>query len=106
MKLLLIQVRTISTYCFESLYSISTHLFPLILSHIPTPTHTKMISAHDMKSPTCALGLAVESLLDALDNNKPLSESVRHRVIETLHGMAHTIATVNMIINRSVVRAV
>ena len=60
--------------------------------------------AHDMKSPTCALGLAVESLLDALDNNKPLSETVRHRVIDTLHGMAHTISTVNMIINRSVVR--
>ena len=58
-----------------------------------------------MKSPTCALGLAVESLLDALDNNKPLTESVRNRVIETLHGMAHTISTVNMIINRSVVRA-
>ena len=57
-----------------------------------------------MKSPTCALGLAVESLLDALDNNKPLSETVRHRVIDTLHGMAHTISTVNMIINRSVVR--
>ena len=61
-------------------------------------------TAHDIKSPTTALGLAVESLLDALDNNKPLSESVRHRVIETLHGMAHTISTVNMIINRSVVR--
>ena len=32
------------------------------------------------------VGLAVESLLSALDNKKPISEESRSRVIETLHG--------------------
>ena len=59
-------------------------------------------SAHDIKSPTTALGLAVESLLDALDNSNPISESGRQRIVDTLHGMAHTIAALTMIINRSV----
>ena len=59
-------------------------------------------SAHDIKSPTTALGLAVESLLDALDNNKPINDATRQRVLETLHGMAHTIDALTMIINRSV----
>ena len=59
-------------------------------------------SAHDIKSPTTALSLAVESLLDVLDNNKPISESGRQRIVETLHGMAHTISALSMIINRSV----
>ena len=59
-------------------------------------------SAHDIKSPTTALSLAVESLLDALDNNKPISEAGRQRIVETLHGMAHSITALTMIINRSV----
>ena len=44
----------------------------------------------------------MESLLDALDNNKPMTDATRQRVVETLHGMAHTIAALTMIINRSV----
>ena len=59
-------------------------------------------SAHDIKSPTTALGIAVESLLDALDNTKPITEAGRQQLVETLHGMAHTIDTLTMIINRSV----
>lgn len=59
-------------------------------------------SAHDIKSPTTALGLAVESLLDALDNNNPITERGRQQLVETLHGMAFTINTLTMIINRSV----
>ena len=81
-------------------------------------------SAHDIKSPTtalgqsyplshlkiqllliqsfCILGLAVESLLDALDNNNPITETGRQQLVETLHGMSHTLSVLNMIINRSV----
>ena len=59
-------------------------------------------SAHDIKSPTTALGLAVESLLNTLDTDKPVTEVERKRVVETLHGMAHTISALIMIINRSV----
>ena len=59
-------------------------------------------SAHDIKSPTTALGLAVESLLDTLDSDRPVSEAERRRVVETLHGMSHTIAALTMIINRTV----
>ena len=59
-------------------------------------------SAHDIKSPTTALSLAVESLLDALDTDKPVTASGRQRIVETLHGMAHTITALTMIINRSV----
>ena len=59
-------------------------------------------SAHDIKSPTTALGLAVESLLNTLDTNKPLTEAGRQRVVKTLHGMVHTISALTMIINRSV----
>ena len=59
-------------------------------------------TAHDIKSPTTALGLAVESLLYAIDNKKPLTEVKRQRMIRTLHGMEHTIAALTMIINRSV----
>ena len=44
----------------------------------------------------------MESLLDTLDNNKPLTVARRHQVVETLHGMAHTISALTMIINRSV----
>ena len=60
-------------------------------------------SAHDIKSPTTALSLAVDSLLDVLDNSKPITEAGRRRVVETLHGMVHTIAALIMTINRSVV---
>ena len=59
-------------------------------------------SAHDIKSPTTALGLAVESLLDALDNNVPVTEEKRQQIIESLHGMEHTVSALTMIINRSV----
>ena len=59
-------------------------------------------SAHDIKSPTTALGLAVESLLNTLDTDKPVTEAERQRVVETLYGMAHTITALTMIINRSV----
>ena len=59
-------------------------------------------SAHDIKSPTTALSLAVESLLDALDNNNPITELGRQQLVETLHGMAFTINALTMIINRSV----
>ena len=59
-------------------------------------------SAHDIKSPTTALGLAVESLLDTLDSDRPVTEAERRRVVETLHGMSHTIAALTMIINRTV----
>ena len=59
-------------------------------------------SAHDIKSPTTALSLAVESLLDILDNNEPISAVGRQRIVHTLHGMAHTISALSMIINRSV----
>ena len=58
-----------------------------------------------MFNPSCfcfILGLSVESLLDALDNNKPITEAVRQRVVDTLHGMVHTISALTMIINRSV----
>ena len=44
----------------------------------------------------------MESLLDALDNNKPITVARRNQVVETLHGMAHTISALTMIINRSV----
>jgi len=44
----------------------------------------------------------VESLIEALDNDKPITEAVRQRVVETLHGMVHTISALTMIINRSV----
>lgn len=44
----------------------------------------------------------MESLLDTLDNNKPLTQARRNQVVETLHGMVHTISALTMIINRSV----
>ena len=59
-------------------------------------------SAHDIKSPTTALSLAVESLLYALDTDKPVTENRRQQIVETLHGMAHSITALTMIINRSV----
>ena len=59
-------------------------------------------SAHDIKSPTTALSLAVESLLDIYDTHKPITEENRKQIVETLHGMAHTITALTMIINRSV----
>ena len=59
-------------------------------------------SAHDIKSPTTALSLAVESLLDALDTDHPITTAGRQQIVETLHGMAHTITALTMIINRSV----
>ena len=41
--------------------------------------------------------------MDALDTDKPLTDDAqRHCVVETLHGMVHTISALNMIINRSV----
>ena len=61
-----------------------------------------MNSAHDLKSPTTALSLAVESLLDTLDSDEPVSEAERQRIVETLHGMSHTIDALTMIINRTV----
>ena len=64
-------------------------------------SHVTAIST-SLIHPTCLLGLAVESLLDALDNNKPITVARRHQVVETLHGMAHTISALTMIINRSV----
>ena len=45
----------------------------------------------------------MESLLDTLDSTTPLSIKQREGVVETLRGMAHTIAALTMIINRSVV---
>ena len=44
----------------------------------------------------------MESLLTVLDSNKPITEAARKQVVETLHGMVHTIAALSMIINRSV----
>ena len=44
----------------------------------------------------------MESLLDTLDNNKPLTAAKRNQVVETLHGMSHTLSALTMIINRSV----
>ena len=44
----------------------------------------------------------MESLLDTLDNNKPFTAAQRNQVVETLHGMVHTISALTMIINRSV----
>ena len=54
-------------------------------------------SVHDLKSPVCALSLAVDSALQSLANP---SEKHRKAAEETLHGMAHTLSTVSMIINR------
>jgi len=59
-------------------------------------------SAHDIKSPTTALSLAVESLLHALDTDKPITTAGRQQIVEILHGMSHTITGLTMIINRSV----
>ena len=59
-------------------------------------------SAHDIKSPTTALSLAVESLLDALDTDKPVTTTGRRQIVDILHGMSHTITALTMIINRSV----
>lgn len=59
-------------------------------------------SAHDIKSPTTALSLAVESLLDICDTHKPITDEKRQQIVETLHGMAHTITALTMIIDRSV----
>ena len=44
-------------------------------------------SAHDIKSPTTALSLAVESLLHALDTDKPITTAGRRQIVEILHGM-------------------
>ena len=41
-------------------------------------------------------------MLFTLDNNKPLTEVKRQRILNTLHGMEHTIEALTMIINRSV----
>ena len=61
-------------------------------------------SAHDMKSPTCALSLAVDSLLDSFYGKTRIDKDGCTMTIETLKGMMHTLSSLNMIINRSVVR--
>ena len=60
-------------------------------------------TVHEIKSPTCALELAVGSLLHTLTNNnnlksgkgQPLGEEERQEIVHTLQGMEHTIATVS-----------
>ena len=61
-------------------------------------------SAHDIKSPTCALSLAVDSLLDSFHGKTRIDKDGCTMTIETLKGMMHTLSSLNMIINRSVVR--
>ena len=63
-------------------------------------------SAHDMKSPTCALSLAVDSLLDSFYGKTRIDKDGCTMTIETLKGMMHTLSSLNMIINRSVVRVI
>ena len=66
----------------------------------PSLTHISLIQC--LTHPYCSIGLAVESLLDTLDTDQPVTEAERQRAVETLHGMAHTISAMTMIINRSV----
>ena len=77
-----------------------TLLHPTLLN--PTLLHPTLIH-FTFLHPLYTLGLAVESLLDTLDNDKPLTIASRQRVVETLHGMVHTISALTMIINRTVV---
>ena len=71
--LLLAVVPIILSFCF---LSHSINLETLLIHPL---SHT--LTCTDL------LGLAVDSLLCALDNNKPLSQEARSRVIETLHGI-------------------
>ena len=70
----------------------------LLLAVVPIGMAAFCFLSHSFETPlihplshtmTCTdlLGLAVDSLLCALDNNKPLSQEARSRVIETLHGI-------------------
>ena len=52
------------------------------------------------QSPTCALALAVDSLIQALDGSEPFAAADRKEAVETLHGMRHTITALSMITNR------
>ena len=84
----------------NSAHDIKSPTTALGKTHILSLSHLQIQS---LTHPSCTLGLAVESLLDTLDNDKPLTVAGRQGVVETLHGMAHTIAALTMIINRSVV---
>ena len=61
-------------------------------------------TAHDMKSPACALSLAVGSLISAFHGKTRIEREGCKFAMETLTGMMHTLSSLNTIINRSVVR--
>ena len=61
-------------------------------------------SAHDMKSPACALSLAVDSLLSSFYGKCRIDKDGCEKTMVTLKGMMQSVSALNMIINRSVVR--
>ena len=63
-------------------------------------------SAHDMKSPACALSLAVGSLISTFHGKTRVDENGCELTMVTLIGMMQSLSALNMIINRSVVRDV
>ena len=61
-------------------------------------------TAHDMKSPACALSLAVGSLISTFHGKTRVDKEGCKFAMETMTGMMHTLSSLNTIINRSVVR--
>ena len=60
-------------------------------------------SAHDMKSPACALALAVDSLVSSFYGKTHIDKDGCKMAMETMKGMMHTLSSLNTLINRSVV---
>ena len=61
-------------------------------------------SAHDLKSPACALSLAVDSLIGSFYGKSHIDKNGCHMTLVTLTGMMQSLSALNIIINRSVVR--